>query len=120
MGDSLNRRDWLRVLGISGVAAGLSSLRTGNAGAQESGFQSSIVNSNEVQANRASPSLIDGKVVQTSSGTACVARDRRTGCRWWPGRRLRCNRGETRRGRCSLGRALWPFRRFVDGRDWCC
>jgi len=46
------------------VAAGLSSLRAGNAGAQESGFQSSIVSSNEVQANRASPSLIDGKVVQ--------------------------------------------------------
>jgi len=46
------------------VAAGLSSLRAGDAGAQESGFQSSIVNSNEVQANRASPSLIDGKVVQ--------------------------------------------------------
>lgn len=64
MGDSLNRRDWLRVLGISGVAAGLSSLRARDAGAQESGFQSSIVNSNEVQANRASPSLIDGNVVQ--------------------------------------------------------
>ena len=57
MDDSLNRRDWLRVLGISGVAAGLSSLRAGAAAGQESGFQSSIVNSNEVQANRASPSL---------------------------------------------------------------
>jgi len=49
---------------MSGVAAGLSSLRVGDATGQESGFQSSIVNSNEIQANRASPSLIDGKVVQ--------------------------------------------------------
>ena len=66
MGDSLNRRDWLRVLGISGVAAGLSSLRASGAAAQESGFQSSVVNSHEVQANRARPSLIDGKIVQPS------------------------------------------------------
>ena len=66
MGDSLNRRDWLRVLGISGVAAGLSSLRGGDAAAQDSGFQSSVVNSHEVQANRASPSFVDGKIIQPS------------------------------------------------------
>jgi len=44
----------------------LSSLRASGAAAQESGFQSSVVNSHEVQANRASPSLIDGKIVQPS------------------------------------------------------
>ena len=66
MDDSLNRRDWLRVLGISGVAAGLSSLRAGDAAAQDSGFQSSVVDSNEVQANRASPSFVDGKIIQPS------------------------------------------------------
>ena len=66
MGEFMNRREWLRVLGISGAAAGLGGVGAGRAAAQgeSSGFQSSVVADREIQANRASPSLIDGKVIQ--------------------------------------------------------
>ncbi|MBN2476132.1 MAG: FAD-dependent oxidoreductase [Pirellulales bacterium] len=64
MDDSLNRRDWLRTLGASGLAAGLGAWHAGHAAAQESGFQSSVIDQHEVQPNRACPSLTDGKVIQ--------------------------------------------------------
>ena len=68
MGDSMNRRDWLRVIGYSGVAAGLGTADSDTAAAQNvgepSGFQSSVIDGHKVQANRASPSLVDGKVIQ--------------------------------------------------------
>jgi len=68
MGSPMNRRDWLRVVSYSGVAAGLGAVGSRPAGAQDpgesSGFQSSIIASDKIQANRASPSLVDGKVIQ--------------------------------------------------------
>ncbi len=64
MSDSFNRRDWLRMIGASGVAAGLGAGSATDAAAQESGFQSSVIAEHEIQANRASPSVIDGKVIQ--------------------------------------------------------
>jgi ribulose 1,5-bisphosphate synthetase/thiazole synthase len=63
----MNRRDWLRVLGITGAAAGLGPLAD-RAAAQDlggaSGFQSHTVEERAVQANRASPSIVGGKVIQ--------------------------------------------------------
>jgi ribulose 1,5-bisphosphate synthetase/thiazole synthase len=64
MSDSISRRDWLRMIGASGVAAGLGTGRATDATAQESGFQSSVIAEHEVQANRASPSLLGNKVIQ--------------------------------------------------------
>ncbi len=64
MGDSFSRRDWLRMIGATGVAAGLGASGATDATAQESGFQSSVIAEHEVQANRASPSMIGDKVIQ--------------------------------------------------------
>jgi ribulose 1,5-bisphosphate synthetase/thiazole synthase len=64
MSHSMSRRDWLRILGSSGLAAGLGSLAGGKADAQESGFQSSIIASNKIQENRANPTIVDGRVIQ--------------------------------------------------------
>ncbi|MEJ2701045.1 MAG: FAD-dependent oxidoreductase [Sedimentisphaerales bacterium] len=66
---SMNRRDCLRLMGVSGIVAGLQGIGVRRAEAQtqqfgESGFQSSIIAEHEVQANRASPSLVNGKVIQ--------------------------------------------------------
>jgi ribulose 1,5-bisphosphate synthetase/thiazole synthase len=64
----MNRRDWLRALGVSSVAAGLGASAAGNAAGQQpgesSGFQSSIIAKHEIQSDRGSPSLVDGKVMQ--------------------------------------------------------
>jgi ribulose 1,5-bisphosphate synthetase/thiazole synthase len=67
MDESISRRDWLRAMGVSSVAAGLGVAGARSAAAQvgeSSGFQSSIIADREVLANRASPSLVDGKVIQ--------------------------------------------------------
>jgi ribulose 1,5-bisphosphate synthetase/thiazole synthase len=64
MNDSISRRDWLRILGGSGLAAGMGTLAGGRVEAQESGFQSSIIASNKVQADRANPTIVDGRVIQ--------------------------------------------------------
>jgi ribulose 1,5-bisphosphate synthetase/thiazole synthase len=68
MNPSLSRRDWLRLLGASGVSAGLASLPAGHAAEQargeSSGFQSHVLASHQVQANRASPTVVNGKVLQ--------------------------------------------------------
>ncbi len=68
MDQSMNRRHWLRMMGVSGMAAGLGTVGLRRATAAEvpapSGFQSSILAEREVLANRASPSLVDGKVIQ--------------------------------------------------------
>jgi len=68
MGDPMSRRDWLRVIGYSGVATGLGAAGSGPVGArgvgESSGFQSSIIASHKVQANGASPLLVDGRVIQ--------------------------------------------------------
>ncbi len=57
---SMNRRDCLRLMGVSGIAAGLHTMGIRHA----DGFESSIIAEREVQANRASPSIINGKVIQ--------------------------------------------------------
>jgi len=68
MNEQMNRRDWLRALGLSGVTVGLSTISSrppiAQAPAESSGFQSSVIASHKVQANRANPTLIDGKVIQ--------------------------------------------------------
>jgi ribulose 1,5-bisphosphate synthetase/thiazole synthase len=64
MSSPLNRRDWIRFIGASGVAAGLRTGQVRDAAAQEGSFQSSTIAKDEVQANRASPSMVDGKVIQ--------------------------------------------------------
>ena len=64
----ISRRDWLRALGVSGVAAGLGSASAARAPAQDvgesGGFQSRVIAGRTVQANRASPALVGGKVIQ--------------------------------------------------------
>ncbi len=64
MDPSINRRDWLRILGGSGLAAGIGSLAGKYAAAQESGFQSSIIAEHKIQENRANPTIVDGRVIQ--------------------------------------------------------
>jgi len=68
MGERMNRRACLRVLGLSGLTAGLSTVRTRPCPAQSvgesSGFQSSVIASGQVRANRANPTILDGKVIQ--------------------------------------------------------
>lgn len=68
MNERMNRRDWLRLLGLGGVTAGLGTIGSRPLPAQgigeSSGFQSSVIASHKVQANRANPTLIDGKVIQ--------------------------------------------------------
>lgn len=64
MDHGMNRRDWLRLLGASGTAAGLGAMPLGRAQAQESGFESSIIASNKIQADRANPTLVDGRIIQ--------------------------------------------------------
>jgi len=56
----LSRREYLRLMGVSGIAAGLHTMGIRHA----EGFESSIITEREVQANRFSPSLVNGKVIQ--------------------------------------------------------
>ncbi len=63
MDPSLNRRDWLRVLGAAGLGGLVARPGMAQVG-ESSGFQSSVIASHTVQANRASPSIIGGKVIQ--------------------------------------------------------
>jgi ribulose 1,5-bisphosphate synthetase/thiazole synthase len=64
MNHSISRRDWLRILGGSGLAAGVGTLAGSKLGAQEGSFQSSIIASNKVQPDRANPTIVDGRVIQ--------------------------------------------------------
>jgi ribulose 1,5-bisphosphate synthetase/thiazole synthase len=67
MAESMNRRDWMRILGLSGAAAGLPAMTARQVSAMqigESSFQQSIIAEREIQGNRASPTVIDGKVIQ--------------------------------------------------------
>ena len=67
MSESMHRRQWLRLLGASGAAAGLSGLGLGRVGAQPvpgSGFQSSIIASGKIEANRYNAMIVDGQVIQ--------------------------------------------------------
>jgi ribulose 1,5-bisphosphate synthetase/thiazole synthase len=66
--DGMNRRDCLRVLGLSGLTVGLASARAAESPApvpsESGGFQSSILAADKVEANRACPNLVNGKVLQ--------------------------------------------------------
>ncbi|MBN2593116.1 MAG: FAD-dependent oxidoreductase, partial [Sedimentisphaerales bacterium] len=68
MNDSINRRDCLRMLGYSGLAAGLGTISSRQLFGQEvgesSGFQSSIIATHETESNRGSAVIVDGKVIQ--------------------------------------------------------
>jgi ribulose 1,5-bisphosphate synthetase/thiazole synthase len=68
MAYAMNRRDWLRSMGFSSVAAGFVSWGPAQAADRDvalpSGFQSHTLAAGKLQADRASPSLVDGKVIQ--------------------------------------------------------
>ena len=68
MDQRINRRHWLRTIGVTGVATGMGTLASPQTAAQglgeSTGFESSIIAERETQANRASPSLLSGKVIQ--------------------------------------------------------
>jgi ribulose 1,5-bisphosphate synthetase/thiazole synthase len=68
MACSMNRRDWMRAMGFSGVAAGLAPLVPAQAAERDvalpGGFQSHVLTAGKVQTGRGSPSLVDGKVIQ--------------------------------------------------------
>lgn len=68
MADFVNRRDWLRIIGASGVAAGLGPRLSHGADSapvgESSGFQSRILNASEVQDTRTCPTMVGGKVIQ--------------------------------------------------------
>ena len=69
MSDAMNRRDCLRVFGLSGLTVGLSSASLASSStpqgpSESSGFQSSIIAADKVQSNRGCPTLVDGKVMQ--------------------------------------------------------
>ncbi len=67
MNESMNRRNFLRAVGFSGLTAGLGAISSKQLFAdikENSGFQSSIIASHKVQDNRGNAALIDGKVIQ--------------------------------------------------------
>ena len=68
MNESMNRRDCLRVLGLSGLTAGLGAVSSrqlfGQDLGESSGFQSSVIATHKVQSNRGGATIIDGKVIQ--------------------------------------------------------
>lgn len=65
MDHSMNRRDCLKVLGLSGLATGLNASRAqAQRVGESSGFQSSIIASRTVQPGRVNATFADGKVVE--------------------------------------------------------
>jgi len=73
MNDSMNRRDCLKVLGISGLATGLGSTQSqAQSVGESSGFQSSVIASRKVQSDRVNATFTDGKVIQPSRELAIL------------------------------------------------
>lgn len=68
MNDSINRRDCLRMLGYSGLTAGLGAVSSqklfGQDVGESSGFQSSVIETHKVQNNQNAAVLVNGKVIQ--------------------------------------------------------
>jgi len=69
MYEPISRREWMRLLGITGAAAGLGGLvPPSHAGAaelpSESGFQGSVIDPNAIQSAATCPKLIDGRIIQ--------------------------------------------------------
>ncbi|HOV77475.1 MAG TPA: FAD-dependent oxidoreductase [Sedimentisphaerales bacterium] len=61
----MNRRDCLRVLGLSGLATGLTASRSrAQSVGESSGFQSSVIASHKVESGRVNASFADGKVIE--------------------------------------------------------
>ena len=67
MKNQITRRDYLRIMGVSGLGIGAGSISGNRLLAQDigdSGFQSSVIATDKVQDTRSSAILIDGEVVQ--------------------------------------------------------
>ena len=68
MNESMNRRDCLRMLGFSGLTAGLGTVSSEQLFARDidkpSGFESSVIATGKVQNNRDAATLVNGKVIQ--------------------------------------------------------
>ena len=67
MNNRITRRDYLRIMGMSGLGIGASSVMGQRLPARdigESGFQSSVIAVNKVQEGRSNAVLTDGKVIQ--------------------------------------------------------
>nr|MBC8217250.1 FAD-dependent oxidoreductase [Planctomycetota bacterium] len=67
MKNQITRRDYLRIMGISGLGIGAGSIIGDQLLAQdigESGFQSSVIAANKVQDSRYNAVLIEGEVIQ--------------------------------------------------------
>jgi ribulose 1,5-bisphosphate synthetase/thiazole synthase len=67
MKHQITRRDYLRLMGISGLGIGAGSVISDRLMAQdigESGFQSSVIATNKVQDTRSGAVLVDGEVIQ--------------------------------------------------------
>ena len=68
MNNPINRRDCLRMLGYSGLAAGLGTVSSrqlfGQDVGESSGFQSSVIETHKVQSNKNAAVLVNGKVIQ--------------------------------------------------------
>jgi ribulose 1,5-bisphosphate synthetase/thiazole synthase len=64
----MNRRDCLRMLGFSGLTAGLGAVSSqklfGQGLGESSSFQSSVIATHKIQDNRDAATLVDGKVIQ--------------------------------------------------------
>lgn len=68
MNESMNRRDCLRMLGFSGLTAGLGAISSrqlfGQDVGESSSFQSSVIATHKVENNRGGAALVDSKVIQ--------------------------------------------------------
>ena len=78
MSGKSNRREWIHKLTVSGMAAGLTGFLNRSTSAQSpgesSGFQSSILEDREVIADRASPVLENGRVLQPARELPVIRR----------------------------------------------
>jgi ribulose 1,5-bisphosphate synthetase/thiazole synthase len=68
MNESINRRDCLRVLGISGLSAGLGTISSrqlfGRSIGDPSGFESSVIATHKTENHLDAATIVDGKVIQ--------------------------------------------------------
>lgn len=69
MSEPISRRDWMRMLGATGAAAGLGGFVVQSDGGaaevpRESGFQGTVVDANATQATASCPTLVNGRVIQ--------------------------------------------------------
>jgi ribulose 1,5-bisphosphate synthetase/thiazole synthase len=68
MNEPMNRRDCLRMLGVSGLTAGLGAISSrqllGQEVGESSGFQSSVIETHKLENYRDAATLVDGKVIQ--------------------------------------------------------